>query len=394
MQYDFDKRINRRGSDSLKWDTALSRGIPEDALPLWVADMDFAVFPELQKDIEKRAASGNYGYCVTAEGHDAALCNWMQVRHNWAIDEKWILPAIGVVFSFALATRALSKEGDGVLIQTPVYPPFYSIIENNNRRIVDNPLVLDEARARYEIDFDDFEKKISPDDVTVFLLCSPHNPVGRVWTRDELCRMAELCDKHHVAVIADEIHHDLVFSPHIHTVFQTLPYESAARCITCTAPSKTFNLAGLQHADPIIADRENRLAFQKELDALGYSDHSSFGSLACRDAHLHGGPWLDQLLEYLQGNVAFVEEQLQKKMPKLRLIEPQGLYLLWLDARGLGLNQNELQQFMQQEARLWFNEGYTFGATGAGFERINIACPRKTLKEAMDRLRKAYRTRF
>lgn len=388
---DFDSVHDYRGTHSLKWDSHEKMKKPSNLLPLWVADMDFQVLPEVEDALVALAKSGHYGYSMTCEGHHEAVQDWMQQRHDWHIEPEWITVTCGVVFSFSLAIRTLTDEGDAVLIQSPVYYPFSMAIEDNRRRLVDSPLRL--VDGHYEIDFDDMEAKMKSEKVKAFLLCSPHNPVGRVWTREELQRMADLCEQYGVAVISDEIHHDLVFAPHRHTPFSNLSGQSAKNSIICTAPSKTFNLAGLAHANVIISDLDLRRKFRRELRAVGMSDHATFSSVACREAYRHGAPWVDQLLAYLRGNVDYLRVRLSEEMPRLKLIEPEGLYLTWVDARDLGLNNEELEKFMIEDAALWLDEGYIFGDAGSGFERFNLACPRATLAEALDRLAAAYRKR-
>ena len=387
-KYDFDRQVERRNSDSLKWNAHAQHGHPENLLPLWVADMDFEVMPEVRAALVARAELADYGYGMTCQGHHEAVQAWMKKRHGWQIQEDWITVAPGVVFAFSLAIRALTQPGDAIMIQSPVYYPFGQSIQKNGRRMVDSPLVY--AEGHYHIDFEDVEKKMQQENVKAFLLCSPHNPVGRVWRRQELQQLADICDRQGVAVISDEIHHDLVFAPHIHTPFPLLEGEAARRCVVCTAPSKTFNLAGLQHANIIIADKERRQAFRHEINALGYGDYGTFASLACREAYRHGAGWLDALLAYLQGNMQYLRQRLEEDMPRLKLVAPEGLYLAWVDARGLAMDAAALERFMLKKAGLWLDEGYIFGAAGSGFERINVACPRSTLATAMDRLAVAY----
>lgn len=388
-KYDFDKVIDRTNTDSVKWDGRNANGIGDDVLPMWVADMDFETLPEVRDAIVERAKTGVYGYCIPADGHDEAVAAWMESRHNWRIEKGWIVQVPGVVFAFSTALCAMTKPGDAVMLQSPTYGPFFSAIRENDRELVDNPLRLEDGR--YTIDFNDFEKKIADHDVKLLMLCSPHNPTGRVWTEEELRKMAALCEKYGVKVIADEIHHDLVYMPYVHMPFANINAWTAENTVTCTAPSKTFNLAGLDHANTIIANAELREAYRHALAGQGQSSHATFGSLACREAYLYGAKWLDELLAYLAVNFEMLRERLEKDMPRIKLIRGEGLYLAWLDMRDLAFEEGGESRFLLEEARLWFNDGSAFGGQGKGFVRMNLACPHSTVKEALERLANAYK---
>ena len=390
MKYDFDEQIERRGSDCLKYDFAVERGMPEDILPLWVADMDFRTAPCITERIQKDAAFGIFGYTDSKDDYFQTLSKWYETYFNWKVEKDWLVKTPGIVFAIATAVSAFTKEGDSVLIQQPVYYPFSSVIRNNNRKLVNNELVLKEGR--YEMDLEDFEKKIVQEKVKLFILCSPHNPVGRVWTEEELQRIGEICLKYDVKIVSDEIHSDFVYPGIVHHVLMTVNKRFQDICIVCTAPSKTFNLAGLQVSNVWIPNPELRRIFEQKISAVGYSEVNMLGLHACQAAYEGGREWLEQLKEYLKGNLDFVRNYLKENIPQIKLIEPEGTYLVWLDCRELGLSEKELEQFIAQKAKLWLDDGIIFGKAGEGFERVNIACPRATLKEALQRLKKAAAT--
>ena len=389
MKYDFDEIIPRRHTNSLKYDCAEKRGKPDGVLPMWVADMDFQTPQTVREALAAKAAHGIFGYSDPDETYFDVLAQWFETRHNWTADPHTALQAPGVVFAICTLIRALTNPGDAVLIQEPVYYCFREGIRDNGRRTVVNELRFD--GEHYSIDFEDFERKIVENGVKLFILCSPHNPVGRVWTKEELEKLAEICLRHNVFVIADEIHEDFVYPGNRHTVFATLSKEVADRCAVCTAPSKTFNLAGLHIANIFIADREVRKAVRHELDAQGFSQSNIMGLVACQTAYQTGAEWVDQLVDYLRGNLSFMRETFRSRMPQIHLIEPEGTYLPWVDFSKLGLNTSELERFIVERAKLWLDGGHIFGAGGAGFQRFNIATPRAILQEALDRLENAVR---
>lgn len=389
--YDFDEVIDRRGTNSLKYDFALERGRPADVLPLWVADMDFHAPPCVLEALQQTVAHGIFGYSETKESYAEAVTGWFGRRFGWQPRAEWLVKTPGVVYALAMAVRALTRPGDGVLIQPPVYYPFYEVIRDNGRALVENQLVYKDGR--YAIDFDDLERKLAQNGVKLFLLCSPHNPVGRVWTREELARMGELCEKYGVYIVSDEIHCDFAFPEHPHTLFPDACPALADRTILCTAPSKSFNLAGLQVSNIFIPDAGLRARFQQEIARSGYSQLNTMGLAACEAAYRGGEAWLEDCRAYLRGNLDFLRGYLRARLPQLRLVEPEGTYFAWVDCSGLGLAPEELDRFVAQEARLWLDAGHIFGQQAGQFQRLVLACPRTTLRQALEQLEQAVRAR-
>lgn len=405
MKYDFDRVIDRRNTNSLKFDFACEFGKPEDALPLWVADMDFQAPIEVINALKETADHGIFGYSGHKEGYLQALHKWFRERFTWDFADEILVKAPGVVFAIANAVRACTQEGDSVLIQQPVYYPFAGVVRDNNRKLVINSFVRNgdsqsdiskngTAQASvvdndYSVDFAAFERQIVEEQVRLFILCSPHNPIGRVWSAEELRRMGEICLRHNVLIISDEIHADFVYSGHKHTIFPSLSPELAEITILCTAPSKTFNLAGLQVANIFISNSSLRRKFETEINRSGYSQLSVMGLRACQAAYEYGADWLDQLLDYLQGNLLWLEQFVRDEIPQITLIRPQGTYLVWLDFRRFMPDDNQRRKFMLDEAKIWLDDGPMFGAEGSGYERINIACPRSVLEQAMHQLKRA-----
>ena len=385
----FNIVVNRKNTNCLKYDFAVRRGRPENVLPLWVADMDFKVAPEITQAIEKRVAHGIFGYSEVKEEYFEAVAAWMEQKHGWHVKEDWLVKTPGVVFALAMAVQAFTEPGDAVIIQQPVYYPFSEVIADNGRRIVDNTLELKED-GKYHINFEDFEQKVKENHVKLFLLCSPHNPVGRVWTKEELKKIAAICRKYDVIVVSDEIHEDFVFNGK-HQVFADLSEDAKNRTITCTAPSKTFNLAGLQVSNIWIANPKLREKFKKQIAAAGFSQLNTLGLTACEAAYRYGGEWHAELLGYLKSNLNFLREFLQTRLPEVKLIEPEGTYLVWLDFGSLGLTEEQREELLTKKAGIWLDSGAIFGAAGEGFERINIACPRSILKDALERIERAVR---
>jgi len=384
MTYNFDILTNRYGTNSIKYDFAAERKKPEGLLPMWVADMDFSAPPEVLEDIQKAVSHGIFGYTEPKEEYYNAVANWFGSRFGYSVTKREIIKAPGVVFALAQAVRAFTELGEAVMIQTPVYYPFFDVARNNGRTLVCNSLVYNDGR--YAIDFDDFETRIAENNVKLFILCSPHNPVGRVWTRTELERMNEICVKHNVIIISDEIHCDFIWSEHPHTCFGLLN-ENA---VIMTAPSKTFNLAGLQISNIFIKNTDLRRKLKAEIDRSGYSQLNTLGIVACQSAYTKGATWLKELNEYLMENIRVMGEFLAAKLPKIKLVEPESTYLVWLDFSEYGLSQEELDRRITEGARLWLSSGTIFGAEGKGFQRMNIACPRATLMDAMERLHKEF----
>ena len=387
MKTNFDEIIDRNNTNCLKYDFAMERKHRDDLLPLWIADMDFKLPPVILKDIVNAVNHGIFGYSDAKDDYFYALSNWFESRFSWEIKQEWLVKTPGVVFAIALAIKAFTNVSDGVLIQQPVYYPFAECIHDNNRRLINNQLVCE--NGSYRMNLEDFEQKIISEHVKLFILCSPHNPVGRVWTKEELLAVGEICLKHNVIIISDEIHCDFTYPGHPHTIFATLSSALEKQCIVCTSPSKTFNMAGLQTSNIFIPDKNLRDIFKKELNASGYSQLNALGLIACKSAYQNGAFWLDELKEYLNENLTFTRTFLEKNLPELSLIEPEGTYLIWIDFSKLGLTHKELEHLIIEKANLWLDGGVIFGRETALFERINIACPRSILKEALERLEKA-----
>lgn len=387
MQYDFDRIIDRKDTDSIKYDLAKERGKPEGILPLWVADMDFTAPACVIDALVNKSRHGIFGYSETRDDYYETLRDWFLKQFNWNVQPDWIVKTPGVVFAIYAAIRALTDEGDAVLIQQPVYSPFSSAVLVNRRKLVISQLVY--SQGKYTIDFSDFEHKIIRNNVKLFILCSPHNPVGRVWTGEELVRLGEICLRYGVIVVSDEIHADFTYPGHRHLVFADVRPEFSEITVTCTAPTKTFNLAGLQISNIFIENMNIRRRFIKEISKTGYSHPNIMGIVACRAAYAGGSEWLIELKEYLSGNLDLLRNFLKQKLPQIKLVEPEGTYLAWLDFSALGIKDSELENLIVNHARLWLDSGTKFGSGGEGFQRINIACPRSILKKALDQLEQA-----
>ncbi|MDR0941534.1 MAG: pyridoxal phosphate-dependent aminotransferase [Bacteroidales bacterium] len=381
----FDTIVNRYGTNSIKFDFAAERGKPNGLLPLWVADMDFSAPQEVLTDIQHAVAHGVFGYSEPKGDYYNAVTQWFATRFNYHVSANEIVLSPGVVFALAQIVRALTAPTDAVLIQTPVYYPFYSVIQENNRQLVTNPLVY--VDGKYTIDFDDFEQKIINNKVKLFILCSPHNPVGRVWTRQELERLNEICTQHNVIIVSDEIHCDFVWSGHSHTCFGTLN-ENA---IVATAPSKTFNLAGLQASNIFVKNADLRTKLKTEIHRSGYDQLNTLALVSCQSAYTKGALWLNELRTYLEGNISLVKDFLSIRLPEIKLIETQATYLLWLDFAAYQLTQAELDRKIIHDAKLWLNSGTMFGAEGEGFQRINIASPQSVIEQALQQLEQAFK---
>ncbi|MDO4333545.1 MAG: MalY/PatB family protein [Eubacteriales bacterium] len=387
MRYDFDKIVERKGTNCLKYDFARERGKREDVLPLWVADMDFETAAEIQERLHQAVSHGIYGYSEGKADYFDAVSGWYRDRFGWEVKRNWLVKTPGVVFALAAAVRAFTREGEAVLLQQPVYYPFTEVITDNDRVCVNNPLRL--VKGHYEIDFEDFEEKIIRHQVKLFFLCSPHNPVGRVWKEWELKKLGDICVRHGVLVVSDEIHSDFTWEGHRHRVFASLSEAFADITITCTAPSKTFNLAGLQVSNIFISNPELKRKLKRAIEQAGYSQVNLMGLVACQAAYESGQDWLLQVKAYLADNLAFVRNFLRERLPEIELIEPEGTYLIWLDFRKLGLTEEEREDLIVNRAKLWLDSGSMFGPDGEGFERINIACPRTVLNRALTQLEEA-----
>lgn len=390
MKYNFDESINRMQTNSVKWDEVENVFGDKEILPMWVADMDFKSPQPVIDAIQKRAEHGIFGYTTRPAAYYEATVGWMKRRHNWNIDKDWICFSPGVVPALHIIVQTFTSPGDKILIQQPVYYPFMSVIEKNGREIVNNPLRYE--NGRYSMDFDDLEKKIDTD-VKMIILSNPHNPVGRVWTKDELTKLGEICLNHNILIVSDEIHFDLVYKGNVHTPFAAISDQFAQSSITCTAPSKTFNLAGLQTSNIIIPKKEYRERFNQAVEEAFLSITNTFGVTGLIAAYEEGDEWLDQLLDYLKGNLDFLKEYIKSNIPEVKVIEPEATYLVWLDCREFGLDSKELENVILKQGKVAFDEGYIFGKEGEGFTRINIACPRTLLEEGLKRFAQAIKNR-
>lgn len=384
---DFDRVIDRRNTNSLKYDFAGAFGMPEGLLPLWVADMDFKTSSYVEDALTACASGGIFGYSDVGRDYFEAVSGWMRRRHGWEVQESWLVRTPGVVFALALAVKAYTRPGDAVLIQRPVYYPFSEVIEDNGRKVVSNDLYMGED-GRYHIDFADFEQKIVSEHIKLFLLCSPHNPVGRVWTKEELLRMGEICRAHGVIVVSDEIHNDFIFKGE-HHVFAGLKKEFEEFGIVCTSPSKTFNLAGLVLSNIFIPNPALREKFKYELSAAGMGQIGIMGLTACEAAYRHGDVWYEAMLAYVEENIAFAKRFVETEMSGVRMTGHEATYLIWLDFRETGLSAAELDDLIVHKAGVWLDRGAMFGENGSGFQRINVACPRSILARALENISRA-----
>jgi len=384
--YDFKTLVSRKNTGSNKWDGmyAINPGTPEGIIPFSVADMEFKNPPEIAEGLAAYFSDCIMGYTSATESYYDAVIGWMQRRHQWEIKKEWIVEYPGVVPALFHLVRLLTQPDEGVIIMTPVYYPFYTAINNGKREIVESKLQL--KGNRYEIDFEDFESKAKDSKNTLFILCSPHNPAGRVWSRQELEKIGRICIDNNIMIISDEIHFDLVYKGHKHTVFAGISEEFADHCITCTAPSKTFNTAGLMTSNLIISNSELRQKVYEYRQGEAVFFCNIAGYKACEIAYDECESWLDELLLVLEANRNLVNEFVKKNIPQIKVISLEGTYLQWLDCRDLGMDHLHLEKFMQEKAMLFLDEGYIFGDSGQGFERINIACPTSVLQSALDRL--------
>lgn len=387
---DFDTLVPRKNTKSLKHDFSLKRGYPEDVLPLWVADMDFRTSSYVEDALLTLAHHNIYGYTnnQAGDGFFEAVAGWMRRHHGWNVHPEWHVKTPGVCFALAAAVRSLTKPGDGVIIQQPVYYPFARIVTENDRRLVVSELIHDND-GRYRMDYGDFEKKIIAGDVKLFLLCNPHNPVGRAWTKEELIRIGDICKRHGVYVFSDEIHEDFVWSGN-HEVFQEARLDFRSITITATSPSKTFNLAGLQQSNIFIPNPAIRSKFRHAIAATGYDEPNAAGLAAAQAAYEHGDEWYESARDYIRGNLEFLREFLGKRLPVAEVVETEATYLAWIDLRPCGLSSKEIDERVIKKAGLWLDSGELFGRSGEGFQRINVACPRSVLAEALERLADAF----
>ena len=383
MEYDFSRPTERRGTDSYKWDSA-----PEtDIIPLWVADMDFETFPAITEALQRRVAHGIFGYTRVPEAYYEAVCNWFGKRHGWHINREDIIYTSGVVPAVSAVIKALTLPGDQVIVQGPVYNCFFSSIRNNGCETVSNSLIYNMEELRYEIDFDDLERKLAHERARLMLLCNPHNPGGRVWTRDELTRVAELCHKYGVRVVSDEIHCELTLYDNEYVPFGSLPDELSHGSITCCSPSKAFNTAGLQIANIVCRDAEVRNRIDRAININEVCDVNPFGVIALQAAYSDEGyEWLTQLRAYISSNYDLLRERFARELPKCKVMRMEGTYLAWIDCSELHISSDEIEEMLMHENKVWVNAGSMYGTEGAAFIRINMACTSELLNEGITRI--------
>ena len=381
MKYDFDEIIPRRHTNSYKWDAATD----SDVLPLWVADMDFRTAPAITEALKQRVEHGIFGYTRVPDEYYEAVTAWFKRRHGWDIRREWMIYTSGVVPAISAIIKALTGPGEKVLVQTPVYNCFFSSIRNNGCEVASSPLVYEDRT--YRMDLEDLERKASDEKTKVMLLCNPHNPAGRVWTREELTAVGEICIRHGVTVVSDEIHCELVYSGHRHIPFASISEDFLRHSVTCVSPSKAFNIAGLQIANIIAPDETMRRRIDKAININEVCDVNPFGVIATMAAYNEGEEWLGQLLDYLWQNYLFLVEFCRTHLPDFPVARLEGTYLAWMDCRALGIGSEELEQLLVGEAKLWLNAGTMYGAEGEGFMRWNLACPRSVLEQALARFK-------
>lgn len=383
MEYDFSRPTDRRGTDSYKWDSA-----PEaDIIPLWVADMDFETFPGITEALQRRVAHGIFGYTRVPEAYYEAVCNWFGKHHGWHINREDIIYTSGVVPAVSAVIKALTLPGDQVIVQGPVYNCFFSSIRNNGCEMVSNSLIYNKEELRYEIDFDDLERKLAHERARLMLLCNPHNPGGRVWTRDELTRVAELCHKYGVRVVSDEIHCELTLYDNEYVPFGSLPDELSHGSITCCSPSKAFNTAGLQIANIVCRDAEVRNRIDRAININEVCDVNPFGVIALQAAYSDEGyEWLTQLRAYISSNYDLLRERFARELPKCKVMRMEGTYLAWIDCSELHISSDEIEEMLMHENKVWVNAGSMYGTEGAAFIRINMACTSELLNEGITRI--------
>ncbi|MGN6715016.1 MalY/PatB family protein [Anaerocolumna jejuensis] len=387
--YDFEKKLDRKDTNSVKWSFIGEYTGVNDALPLWVADMDFETVPEIKEELSRRAEHGIYGYTARTDSYYRELIDWLERRQGFRVKQEWITHSSGVVNAIYNSIYALSDEEDGVIIQPPVYHPFARAVTLTRRKLLLNPLVL--KGGRYGMDYEGLEKILKAGGARLLILCSPHNPVGRVFTAEELALLGKLCIHYGVTVISDEIHSDFIYGGHTFVPFASVSEELEQNSIICTAPSKTFNLAGLSTSNIIIPNKALKSRYDSYCEARGLKSYNIFGALAAETAYRYGEAWLEELLGYLEENRNFAVTYFKTYLPEIKVILPEGTYFLWVDFRNLNYNKEELEEFLIKEARLWLNQGYIFGKEGEGYARINLACQKSTLEEALNRLLKAIR---
>lgn len=387
MKYDFDKYIDRKNTNSFKWDTNEEFYGNEDVIPMWISDMDFPCPEPIIQAIKKRLDHKILGYTVRGKSYNHSVVNWLKKRHNWEVDESDLVYCPpGVIMAMNILIKTITRPGDKIIVQTPTYGPFFAPIVDNDRVMIENPLKIEEGR--YQIDFDDLREKID-DSVKMLILCSPHNPTGRVWTRDELVELGNICLENDIFVISDEIHFDLVYKEYNHIPFGSLSKELMKNSATCFSTNKTFNLGGLQLSSLVISDPLVRERFEKALYIYQTRLDNVFGAVALEAGYNEGEDWLEQVMEYIKGNLQFAKKYIEEYIPQINFFEPEGTYFLWLDFRNLNLTSDELDKLLVEEANVALSSGIEYGENGAGFMRMNIACPRETLKTALNNIIKA-----
>lgn len=388
MKYNFNERIDRSENHSAKWAEMEMKFGRSDLIPMWVADMDIKAAPEIVESMKKKVEQEIFGYVYRPDSYYKTATEWLKKRFGYEISPSSLIHSPGVVPSMSILVKMLTKTTDKILIQTPVYPPFASAVKDNGRKLVENPLIKDEE-GYYTIDFEDLEKKLSLDEVKLFILCNPHNPVGRVWKKEELLKIGELCKKYNVRILADEIWRDLIMPGHKHTPMASLSKDIEDITITLFSPTKSFNLAGLQASFATFPRAEERKEFDDILGQMDVKRNNPFSLVAFETAYEKCEDWLEELIVHIDGNMQYVIDFINKRLPEIKVVKPEGTYLMWLDFNGTKIPQDKIQEFLINEAKVAMNDGGSFGNNGKGFARMNVACPRYMVEEAMERIEKA-----
>lgn len=386
MNYNFNEIVDRSNNFSSKWSEMEKKYGTNDLLPMWVADMDFKAAPCIIDSLKNRLEQEIYGYTTRPDSYNESIVNWLDRRHNWKIKSEWLIYSPGVIPAISLLINELTKANDKIMIQEPVYSPFNSVVKNNNRELIISPLQKLE-NGNYIMDYEDIENKIK--DVKLFILCNPHNPVGRVWTKDELKKLGDICLKHNVKIISDEIHSDIILKKHKHIPMASISKEFEKNTITCMAPTKTFNIAGLQSSYVILPDEKYYKLLDDAFTRIDIKRNNCFSLVATEASYNNGESWLESFSEYLESNIDFAIKYINENMPKLKVRKPEGTYLLWVDFSALGLSDEELESILVQKGKVALNQGNSFGIGGSGYQRINLACPRSMLEEALIRIKNA-----
>lgn len=388
MLHNFNEKIDRKNNHSAKWEEIGKNFVSDDLWPMWIADMDLKTAPKVTEAVEKKSKEGIFGYVYRPDSYYLSAKEWCQNRFDWEVDERSLIHSPGVVPSISLIIRLLTKSDDKIMIQTPVYYPFYNVVKDNGRELVTNSLVKG-SDGYYTIDFEDFERKAMDPQMKFFILCNPHNPVGRAWKREELLKIGDICLKHNVRIISDEIWRDLVLPGHKHNVLSALSKEIEDITITCFSASKTFNLAGLQASFVHFPRVKEWNILDRELGILDIKRNSPFSVVAVETAFNHCSDWVDQLVGHLSSNMDYLVDYFKENLPKVKIYKPEATYLMWLDFNEYGLSKDELSKLMQEKGKIALDDGYWFGVEGEGFERINVACSREMLKEGLKRIKDA-----